>query len=300
MSTEAKQKTKAEKRAAALKALRVADGFLPKYSDFYFEKKKNIHPWKYVFGYVLVILFSDSLLDNFDDCFLTIMLCYIIALFLYHNLITVPVRNRRQKCGARLEEYGIVKTTFFGEKAPIPYSRIEQAVSSGDICYGSTGLRIGHGSGKLVFHYEIGDSKAQTHMEECHALLQKHLTSKLPPFEKKGLDLLDRKYFYKKAQRNQTFSLLGAFLFFCSMYCTGMRTISGSFFLACIFGPWECSSLYSICKSGKLAERNHVFLKKEFADYPAAGFGWHYAGYAYAVLAAIVLTVANFLILMKF
>lgn len=41
MSSEEKKLSKSKQRAAAIEALRTADGFLPQYSDFYFEKKKT-------------------------------------------------------------------------------------------------------------------------------------------------------------------------------------------------------------------------------------------------------------------
>lgn len=299
MSSDEKKQSKAKQKAAAIEALRTADGFLPQYSDFYFEKKKQVSIRKFVVGYVFVIIFFNLILHDFDSQIWGVFLQIIIILLFYYFGIKKPVMNRRKKCGARLEEYNIVKTTFFGEKPPISYSCIEHAVSSGDFHYGKTGLRIGHGAEKLVFHYEIGDSKAQKHMEECHAMLQRHLTSTLPPFEKKGLDLLDRKYFYEKSLRNQILSLLGALLAFLIFYVVMPSSTEGTVFMGMVFGIWQCLSLYYLGKSGKLLERNHAYLLKEFADCPNAGFGRQYTGYAYFIITAIILICANYLIITK-
>lgn len=300
MSSEEKKLSKSKQRAAAIEALRTADGFLPQYSDFYFEKKKQLSTWKFVLGYVFIIIIFNVLLDDFENQIWGVLLRIIIALLIYFFGIKKPIMYRRQKCGVRLEEYNFIKETFFGEKPPVSYTEIEQAVSSGDIRYGKTGLRIGRGAGKLVFHYEIGDSKAQKHMEECYALLQKHLTTKLPPFEKKGLDLLDKRYFYEKSRRTHILSLLGALPAFFLFYRAMPSSLAGALYLAMMFGIWECISLYCLGKSGKLFERNHVYLKKEFADYPDAKFGWRYTGYAYFIITAIIVICLNYFIITRY
>ena len=299
MYVKEKKLSKKAQKAAAIEALRTEDGFLPQYSDFYFEKKKQFsigYNIKYILGYLLVILFFNGIVQDFGSRFWSVYLCIIISLVTYY-IIKKAVINRQMKCGTRLEEYNFIKTGFFGEKPPISYSVIEQAVSAGDIHYGKTGLRIGHGAGKLVFHYEIGDSKAQKHMEECHTILQHHLTSKLPPFEKKGLDLLDRKYFYEKSRRTHTISLLCALLGFLIFYSAGIPQTEGLFIIAMIFCIWECLSIYYLGKSGKLSERNHVCLQKEFADYPNAKFGWKYTGYTYFIVVSVIVICVNYWII---
>ena len=300
MSLEKKKLSRSAQKAAAIEAIRTADGFLPKYSDFYYEKKKQPQTMKFVFGYVFVILFFNTILDNFDDQIFKVLFCIICILILYHYLIKLPIRNRQKKCGTRFEEQGIVRVGFFGEKEPIPYFETEQAVTSGDIHYEDTGLRIGRGSKKLIFHYEIGDSKAQKHVEECYALLQKHLSVKLPPFDKKALDLLDRKYFYEKSRRNYTISLILALLFFLIFYAPGVQTTSGKLFLAIMFCPWESISLFGLCKSARLSERNHMLLKKAFEEHPRAKYGRSFSGFIYFGIASIVTMVANYFIISIF
>ncbi len=301
MSTQVKKQSKRAQRAAALKALRTAEGFLPQYSDFSFAKDQLLSYWRFLFSYLFIIFFialHDIALAEEFVVFLKHVILWFIIIFVLYSLVLSPLLlRRRKKCGARLEEYNIVKTGLFGQKPPISYSVIEQAVRAGDIHYGKTGLQIGHGSAKLVFHYEIGDSKAQKHMEECHAILQRHLTSKLPPFEKKGLDLLDRRYFYKKSRRNHTLSLIGALLLFLLFYFDGISQLGVVITLAIIFCIWECISLYYLGANGKLSERNQAALQKEFADYPNARFGWRYTGYAYFILISVLVICANLLII---
>lgn len=300
MSSEKKKFSKAAQRAAALEAIRTADGFLPKYSDFYYEKKKQPAIMKYVIGYIVVVFSFNTILVHFDTQIFKVLLGIIWALVLYYFLIKLPIRNRRKKCGTRFEEHGIVKVAFFGEKEPIPYLETEQAVTSGDIHYEDTGLRIGHGSKKLVFHYEIGDSKAQKHVEDCYALLQKHLTVKLPPFNKSALDLLDRKYFYEKSRRNNTVSLIIALILFLIFYASGAQYTSGKLILAIFFCPWESISLFGLCKSARLSERNHMLLKKAFEEHPRAKYGWRFTGYIHFGIAAVFAMIANYLIIFIF
>ena len=300
MSTEKKTKSIAAQRAAAIEAIRTADGFLPKYSDFYYEKKKQPPALKFVIGYVIVSISLNTILNNFNTQIFKVLFGIVWALVLYHFLIKMPIRNRRKKCGTRFDEHGIVKVAFFGEKEPIPYLETEQAVISGDIHYEDTGLRIGHGSKKLIFHYEIGDSKAQKHIEECYALLQKHLTVKLPPFDKNALDLLDRKYFYEKSRRNNTISLIIALILFLIFYASGAQYTSGKLLLAAFFCPWECIALFGLCKSARLSERNHMLLKKAFEEHPRAKYGWRFAGYIHFGIAAVFAMIANYLIIYIF
>ncbi|MBQ6888781.1 MAG: hypothetical protein IJN54_14870 [Lachnospiraceae bacterium] len=290
-----------QEKKSTIESVRTAEGFLPEYSDFYFERKKQPSFFKYILSY-LFIIFLICLIDidynnKKSPGFLTIIG---IAVLLYQLFIKKHIIDHKKLYGAKLEYHGIVKVSAYGEQPPVSYQEIEQAVAAGDFRYEDTGLRIGSGTQKLLFHYEIGDSIAQKHVEECYALLQKHLNIKLPPFEKKGLDLLDRKYFYEKKCKTHTISLICALIIFFIYYSASVRHISNMYFLASLFCPWECFSLYCLSKNGKLAVRNRMLLQKAFQDYPQVRFGWQYAGYAHFLITALLLILGNYFIISFF
>ncbi len=277
MSTEPKKESERKKHQAAIEQRRMEEGFLPQYSDFYFEKKQRAR-----------------------STWLAIWLCLIsfipvpaILFLLYYAFVQKFIMERQKMRGIRFEESGIVKLTAYGEKTVVPYSWIEQSVTANRICYKKTGMQIGTGIEKLVFHYEIGDSTAQRHIEDCYAFLQKHLSVKLPPFEKKCFGLLDRKYFYEKSRKNQILSLICAVILFRLLLGTLLANKACCIFFSSAFALWECYSLYLLCKSGKLLACNQVKLMKIFQEYPNAKFGWRYTGYVYFVVTAIVLISIN-------
>lgn len=278
--------------------IRAESGFLPKYSDFYFEKKKNQNNvWKYVLCYAALIILLPALAKHNGIHPGTVLVCAVVLLILV-CLVPHTFFKNRKLLGAKLTDEGIVRITAFGTKPPIPYSHIEQTVAAGDFRYKDAGLQIGHGSEKLVFHYEIGNSTAQKHIEDCHRLLQTHMQRTLPPFEKKGLDLLDRRYFYKKSRRNQVISLLGATAFFLLFYVLAERSMASLLLTGIIFGGWECLSIISLGKNAKLDARNQTMLKHNFKDCPHAAFGWNYTGYLVYILALVLLLPFNAFIIL--
>lgn len=272
--------TNARLREKAFDERRKADYFLPWYSDFYFEKKNSEAKIQIIFFiYLAPASGMISLISDMKNIVLNGLFLFSIVALIYLLKIRPRILDSRKTCGTFFYKNTAVRIDINNNEIPIPYSLLELEISEGHIQYGETGLEIGSGENKLVFHYEIGDAEAQAHVEQCYDELQRHLNVPLLPYEKNGLDLLDRRYFYEKSRRNQTISLFCAlFLFLCFYKIKGISTMTEIMFLGIIFGLWECISIYMLFKNALLTQQNYDAFRHRFRDYPDARFGRRNAG----------------------
>lgn len=301
MSTTKEKKSEKERLKEKIALRRTENGFLPTYSDFYFEKKKhNGEIWISVLIYLALITFVPAMIDGFENNPLTILGCFIVAILLYYIFFRNHFLNKKKLCGSRLTKEGIIKCTAFRQKPPVSYLYIEEAVATGNYEYDDTGLRIGKGDGELVFHYEIGDTEATKHVEECYQLLQQHMQQKLPPLNKKLLGLLDHKYYYEKMRKNQFSRLLGGTLLFLILYLSTVSSLAGAVILGVLISLWDCRSIYLLCQSAKLYAVNQAAIQLALKDFPQAKTGWKYTGYIYYIVGTVLVVLANFWIIMTF
>lgn len=274
--------------------------FLPKYSKLYFEKKKNASG---VFG--MTLLYSGLIYGAIAWGYLTnggysvmsrwLVIFAIVIFGIYLICVCSNTEKKREKYGMNLSYEGVQRITGHGMEETISYQVYEEAVKAGQYHYDKTGLVIGKGKNKLVFHYEIGNAKAQENIRECYKVLQEHMQVELPPFETKGLGLLDKRYFYKKSLRNQTLSLLCATLLLLVVANNVTEAVGMGVVIVC---PWEYISLYILFKDAVMLSKNHAAIKEAFAKCENMRMGSRYDGYLYFAGVLVVLMCLNTMILL--
>ena len=281
---------------AFLEEQRRVGNFLPKYSDYYFEKKIRAYKICAVFfGYLALILTVCILFGAYTVAGVFAWDVLFIIGLIYCLKGNQIVNNYRKKVGYLIQPDMIVRVKNFNQPVgDISYEELDHEIKEGAIHYGNTALRLGRGRNKITFSYEIGYAAAKTQVKKCHKELQKHLPSKLPPFENKGLGLLDRRYCYKKGMKNQVISLLLAMLFSRWIVCP-KETVSyaGLAIMMLIYGIWEYFSIYFLYKNAVLYQKNQKSLRLMFEEYPMLKFGNEYMGYAIFGFMAAALLLCN-------
>lgn len=283
----------------AIEQARNAENFLPLYSDRYFAKKKQTGSmWLTVSIYVGILFGMLSFASKFQFTLAVVLLILSVVVALYQIFFARYIMDWRKMPGTKLQPDGAIKQSMFGMERKISYSDLQQDISDGHMCYGDTAIQVGKGKNKLFFHYEIGDSVAQKHINTCYRELQKYLTVKLLPFEKSGLELLDKKYYYDKSRKRQTLSLCIASLFFYAYVAGGgLKTIEDVIFPTLLLMPWECFSLYVLSKNAFLTKANHEKLQKFLNTCPdvkrKGNLKGKYSGWVRFILMAMLVIAGN-------
>lgn len=262
--TKSKKEIIKSEKEQAIEQARNAENFLPLYSDCYFAKKKRTGSMGLTVSIYAGILFGMlSFASKFKFTLAVVLLILSVVVALYQIFLARYIMDWRKVPGTKLQPDGAIKRSMFGMERKISYSDLQQDISNGHMCYGDTAIQVGKGKNKLFFHYEIGDSIAQKHVNLCYRVLQKYITVKLLPFEKSGLELLDKKYYYDKNRKKQTISLcIALLLFYVYVGGGGLKTVENAIFCTLIFVPWECFSLYVLSKNAFLTKANHEKLQK--------------------------------------
>lgn len=294
---------KSEKEQTIEKA-RNAENFLPLYADYYFEKKKRSGSmWLTVSIYACIMFGMLSFASEFKFNLAVVLLIFFVLVVLYQIFLAKHLMNWQKMLGAKLQPDGAIKQNMFGMKRKISYYDLQQDISDGYMCYGDTAIQVGKGKNKLSFHYEIGDSIAQKHVNACYRELQKYLTVKLLPFKKSGLELLDKKYYYDKSRKRQTISLcIALLLFFAYVAGGGLKTTEDAIFSTLFLVPWECFSLYVLSKNAPLTKENHEKLQEFLNAYPdvklKGNLKGKYSGWIRFILMAVLVIACNSFIIL--
>ena len=170
-----------------IEELRLKEHFLPLYSDYYFEKKRGKRDGVLSICVVAFILFLlINVFTKFENTFPIV--CFIIVLFVifYNTVFFDKIMKKKKMLGFFLRPDGVTGNDYFGRSKRISYIDLRQDILNGHMKYEETGITVGNGRNKMVFHYEIGDSKAQKHVQECYEELERYIQIKLRPYEKKG------------------------------------------------------------------------------------------------------------------
>lgn len=292
---DSKKKNAKASRKEIIEKKRREEGFLPEYSDFYFEKKRQTRRiWLMCLVYFTFILMFWVCGEKFQNVSVNTTTLCCFGGIIYFGWLQRGILNQKKVSGIQLNPNMAVKTNIYGRRTEISYSSIDHVITHGELCYDDTGLKIGYGSRQLCFHYEIGDAKAQKHIKECYEILQSHLSVKLPPFEKKCLDLLDRKYFYEKSRKKHTLSLLAAIMLsLIRINLMGIETAKGAVCFGIICGIWENWSLYQLFKGAVLSAKNYDALKSIYGNYPNARYGRRNTGYIWFVVDVALIILIN-------
>lgn len=296
--TKSKKATLKSEKETAIERARNAKNFLPLYSNYYFEKKNlSGRKWLLIAVYVMIMFGIISYASEFQSSVITFFLILSVLVVLYQMLAAGWIKNRKKLLGTWLQPDGAVKQNLFGIERKISYYDLEQEIAGGHMRYGDTGIRVGKGRNRLVFHYEIGDSSAQKHVEECYRELQRYIKVKLLPYEKKGLELLDKKFYYERNRRNHTISLCIALLvFFAYAAGSSLKIMEEAVFPTLLLMPWECFSLYILSRNAALSRDNHEKLQELLDTYPGVNLKGKYAGWVRYILMTVLVIAGNCLI----
>ena len=283
-------------------------GFLPQYSDFYFEKKEE----NGLSLSILILMFSGFFLGlaqdlDYENTFVNFLLFLCIAQFVLKLLLLVLDEQVKKLNGFYLEKAQIQTDLFFRPYGSIPYDHIREAFQNDKIYYKTEGLVIGRKPEQLTFHYEIGDSVAQKHVQDCYELLQSRLAIPLPPLRTKTFDLLDRRYYYRQCMKKYCLSLFVAFIALCIMHLLYPFSLDGSFTSGLFFGIritiltiWDLFAIYRFYQSAVFYEKTLAALKTEFHSFPNVRFGHAYAGYVFFYLSVFLFILASCLFIIHF
>lgn len=269
--------------------------FLPYYSERYFKKRKNKSEGKWVFALIagsMIIPLATVVHEKPDQISAYLILACIIAATAYFLSFSKFITKRKEEKGFWLKEDGIVQTGMF-KRNFISYAEYDEAVRNGQYFYETEGLRIGKGSRKLVFFYEIGNKSAQEDILACYEELQRHMVQPLPALPAKDLDLFDRKYFYEKNRR--AYVLLLALAFFVFLIVTRTQTFNyGTLLLVgggfCL---WETYCYAGIFENAVFSARNYEALKKSFPNQMHAIKGRAIDGYVWFLVVFVVGMILN-------
>lgn len=279
---------------------RKTNDFLPEYSDFYFETKQQRKTSRVIISTHNLILFSImALIMLFKKTIVNAIAISSLVFVFYYCRVHPPIMNKKKLCGTTFYKDSAEKKDFSGNKTSIAYSEIEQEILAGNMRYGHTGMQIGKGRNRLTFHYEIGDVKAQQHVEQCYNVLKSRLNTPLLPYDSKIRDLMDRKYFYKKSRRNQTISLVAALLTFLFFSVNEFSNMGFAIIASIILCFWECTTFKLLFRNAKLNCKNHDNLTRILSkDHPNAKYGYKYAGYLCFAVDTVLTLLGNLLIIL--
>lgn len=290
-----KQETKADKERTIEQARR-EEYFLPKYSDYYFEKQKAVSLWS-LLGYVYVSIIFLLIIAESNDLsasFVWICLAIIGVGVLYLCVLKKYINQRKMLYGAQIMPEGIVVKGAWGYEHRISYYDLQQEIAQGHMKYADTGIELGKGKNKLTFHYEIGDSAAQKHVKKCYAQLQKYIIEKLIPYEKQGLELLDKRYFYAKSRRRYLILLgVASFIFFVFVRAGVIVTILGAVIYSPMIGGLEYFGLFRLSKNAVLTMQNYDKMQQMLEEHPKMQFRGKYVGWIGFLVAAVLVLLWN-------
>ena len=299
-------KESAENKAKRIEEERRAEGFLPQYSDYYFESKSESGVSVSIFVLMLSGFFGGLASEfDFENGFLNFLFFICIAQFVVFVLLAIFCDDLKKVKGYYLEPDGIRTDLYFRPFGTISYETVNEAVKNGRIYYRTEGLVIGTGADKLTFHYEIGDSKAQKHIQDTYALLQTHIYEKLPPFDARIFDLLDRRYFYKKSLRKRMLVLVIALFVFVGLLAAMPIRFSGSSSIIItsvietvgVIG-FELVCLFEIYRFAKLYAKNLEALREKCIEYQNIRFGRKYSGYVLVLAALFLVILVNLFVIL--
>ena len=252
------------------KMARCAPGFLPTWSNHFFEQEKAIEQTVMgMMGFILMIVLAilGGIAEASENASLAISLFFgFVGIVAVIYLVRKAVLKKLKTPGTRIHEYGTTRTDLFGRTHEVPYMVWNEAVRKGKLRFTTDGIRIRAGREKLFFSYEVGDSAMQAHVIECYDDFRKRLSEPTPELTKDGIGLLDRRYYYRRTRRQQIATVLvSEFALFCCMAAGSLGGVMGaSLFIA----PFLLSALFKLFKGAKLEREVNAKLNKAL---PAEG-----------------------------
>ncbi|MBS4899979.1 MAG: hypothetical protein KHZ87_04350 [Clostridiales bacterium] len=275
--------------------IRKKAGFVPEYSDFYFKRKNGSMLWYAIFSlfalFVLNIILRGLLLisSDFFDMFI-LFIFVIIGWGVYHFIKKAVMKSRKHK-GTFLEDTGTVRKLSGRREIRIPYIEWKQAFQTGNFRSNKECYEFNCKGEILRFYYEVGDSKAQKHIQECYKTFGEKIGEELPPLTSAEIGLFDRKYFYKKKYRSifLTWAVIYGIAFAILASDEKARLIGGI-----ILGLINGVIFYNILATSQLYYKNASKLNTAFKKYNKGYIAFKWGGWIVGVIAIVLMYLANY------
>ncbi len=295
-------------KAQEIAKLRKERGFLPQYSEYHFNKKEHE-------GLTLSILllmltgFFWGLASDFDYeiTIVNILAVFCVVQFPVYLFISMLNSRVKKRKGFYIEPNEIRTDLLYRPYGNISYDDLRSDIQNGHLYYQTEGLALGSKKNRLVFHYEIGDSTAQAHIQACYALLQEYLHLQLPPLTKNTFLLLDKRYYYRNFAGKCLISLGLSVVALYTLNLLYPFVLDGSGLSAFLFfsrvlalGFWGFFTLYKFYHCAAFYDKALTRLKKEYASYDNISLGHPKALYVLFYGSAILYALANYYVISIF
>lgn len=222
-----------------------------------------------------------------------------ILLLVYYRIYDAVIIKIKKKRKMRIDPDGIWIESFFGSAKTIRYEQIEEAVREGRMYLGRTGMVLAVQKTKICFPYEIGKPSAQQDVDDFYDRLQEHLTVQLPPYDHRGLELLDKRYCYARDRKTYTAVIL--FFVFLTVFLMAMEGgLTFTVFYSLFIGALECFLLYRLAVVTKLSFRNEIKIGKYYQNFPVAVHTCKWRGLIWFAIVAVLMPLLNYVIINSF
>lgn len=201
-----KKKREKEKTLEEIEKYRCESGFLPYYSDTFFESSRSYRNTTAILGIYLSIYLMIYLLVSEKK---TAFICYSIFILLVLLCLTfvADMEKKIGKYGYHLLEDRIVLRKW-GMEREISYNDIRTKLQERKVKVTEKKLVVPTNKGNIAFSYEVGNAKQQKHVMACYEMLRTKVVGNMPAINMKNLDIFDKAYFYNKSYRKCMIVLL--------------------------------------------------------------------------------------------
>ena len=201
---------------------------------------------------------------------------YIFFVLVIFGIVRKISTFGKKKKGTLLGEEGTIRKTYNNREIKVPYSEWKEAFKRGNYRFNKESYEFRCGGEVLRFHFEVGDSKAQQHIQECYKKFEEKIGEKLPKLTSAEIGLFDRKYFYTKKYRNTCI--------YCGIvFGIGTALLAGGenirIPVAIIYGLVNAGLFFSLLANAKLYYKNAVKLNTAFKEFNKGDVAFKWGGW---------------------
>lgn len=248
---------------------REEEGFLPYYSEAYYERISYWNVNMLGGGLLPVVLIAVSAIKATDNPLFGLLFA-IVPIQIILCVLEKPLTRKSRLYGYHFTENELIKEVR-GKKTTYSYRDIASAIEQKKVCICEDEFRVPLPKrGYIAFPYEIGNTKHQRQVIKCYKRLSELVHCKMPEMRKKDLELLDRAYFYNRSFKRCMTTLIilqiSIFVFNCVVH-------SGNafYFVNAIFFIVQMIAMFRMLKSTVLGNQNKrraiAELQNELTDF---------------------------------
>ncbi|NLG04114.1 MAG: hypothetical protein GX567_09850 [Clostridia bacterium] len=285
---------KTEAKERLLEEQRLQNGFLPYFSDAFFERffrRKLIK----IFWIMLFLFYAIPVAAKIIGWRSAAWLFTIYPILIVNLLLLTPISFYLKRFGYTFQPHGLVRNAWGTEKTFL-YSDLSKAVQEKKVIMKTKGYLVPTGKGHILFPYEVGNARQQKHIFNCYRLLTEKLDCPMPKINKEIVGKLDQAYFYRRSFRRCKVVLFLLPFFILKLNSMGNTGIS--FYLTNgIMCFVQCFSIFRMFQSLIFGKRNEELLKEKLKSQEGVVLKFRFHALWDFILTVLIVLALNYFIL---